>query len=48
MIFRVVTVIRRVPQRGNELTALEARPIEGQFSNYELVRVSVSRPQNLN
>ena len=41
-IFRVVKVIQRVPQPVYELSDLQARPIEGQFYNYELVKVTVS------
>ena len=41
-IFRVVKVIRRVPQPVYELSDLQDRPIEGQFYNYELVKVTVS------
>jgi len=42
-IFRVVKVIQRVPQPVYELSDLPDRPIEGQFYNYELVKVTVSR-----
>jgi hypothetical protein len=42
-IFRVVKVIQRVPQPVYELSDLQDRPIEGQFYNYELVKVTVSR-----
>jgi hypothetical protein len=41
-IFRVVKVINRKPQPVYELTDLNNRPIEGQFYNYELVKVTVS------
>jgi len=41
-IFRVVKVIRRVPQPVYELSDLQDRPMEGQFYNYELVKVTVS------
>ena len=41
-IFRVVKVIQRVPQPVYELSDLQARPIEGQFYNYELVKFTVS------
>ena len=41
-IFRVVKVIQRVPQPVYVLSDLQARPIEGQFYNYELVKITVS------
>ena len=41
-IFQVVKVIRRVPQPVYEMSDLQSRPIEGQFYNYELVKVTVS------
>jgi len=41
-IFRVVKVIRCVPQLVYELSDLQDRPIEGQFYNYELAKVTVS------
>jgi hypothetical protein len=41
-IFRIVKVIPRVPQPVYELSNLQTRPIEGQFYNYELVKVSVT------
>jgi hypothetical protein len=41
-IFRVAKVIQRVPQPFYELTVLQDRPIEGQFYNYEFVKVTVS------
>ena len=41
-IFRVVKVFQRLPQPVYELSDLQARPIEGQFYNYELVKVTVS------
>jgi hypothetical protein len=41
-IFRVVKVIQRVPQPVCELADLQDRPIEGEFYNYELVKVTVS------
>jgi len=41
-IFSVVKVIPRVPQPVYELSDLQGRPIEGQFYNYELVKVTVS------
>jgi len=40
-IFRVVKVIHRVPQPVYEMSELQGRPIEGQFCNYELVKVTV-------
>ena len=41
-IFRVVKVIQRLPQSVYELSDLQARPIEGHFYNYVLVKVAVS------
>jgi hypothetical protein len=41
-IFRVVQVILRMPQPVYELSDLQARPIEGQFYNYERIEVIVS------
>jgi hypothetical protein len=41
-IFRVAKILQRVPQPVYELTDLQDRPIEGQFYNYELVKVTVS------
>jgi len=41
-IFRFAKVIQRMPQPVYELTDLHDRPIEGQFYNYELVKVTVS------
>ena len=41
-IFRVVKIINRTPQPVYELADLNNRPIEGQFYNYELVKVIVS------
>ena len=41
-IFRVVKVIQRLPQPVYEVSDLQARHIEGQFYNYELVKVTVS------
>src|SRR5215469_6570737 len=41
-IFKVVKAIQRVPQPVYELSDLQDRPIEGQFYNYELVKVTVS------
>ena len=41
-IFRVVKVIQRMPQPVYELSDMQDRPIEGQFYNYELVKVTVS------
>jgi len=41
-IFRVVKVVPRVPQPVYELSDLPNCPIEGQFYNYELVKVVVS------
>jgi hypothetical protein len=41
-IFSVVKVIHRVPQPVYELSDLQGQPIEGQFYNYELVKVTVS------
>jgi hypothetical protein len=38
----VVKVIQRVTQPVCELSDLQGRPIEGQFYNYELVKVTVS------
>ena len=44
--FRVVKVVPRVPQPFYELSDLQNRPIEGQFYNYEIVKVFVS-PQTV-
>ena len=41
-IFGVVKVIPSVPQPVYELSDLQGRPIEGQFYNYELIKVTVS------
>lgn len=41
-IFRVVKVIRRIPQPVYEVEDLRSQPIEGQFYNYELVKITVS------
>ena len=41
-IFRVANVIQRVPQPVYELTDFQDRPIECEFYNYELVKVTVS------
>ena len=41
-IFRVAKVIQRVPQPLYELTDIQDRHIEGQFYNYELVKVTVA------
>jgi len=41
-IFRVVKVIKRMTQLVYELSDLQDRPIEGQFYNYELFKVTVS------
>jgi len=41
-IFRVVKVIHCVPQPVYEWSGLQDRPIEDQFYNYELVKVTVS------
>ena len=41
-IFRVVKIIQRMPQPVYELSDLHDHPMEGQFYNYELVRVTVS------
>ena len=41
-IFPVANVIQRVPQPVYELTDLQDRPTEGQFYNYELIKVTVS------
>ena len=41
-IFRVVKVIQRVAQPVYELLDLQDHPIDGQFYNYELVKVTVS------
>ena len=46
-IFRVVKVIRRVPQPVYELSDLQNRSIEGQFYNYEVVKVTVSADTEL-
>jgi len=40
-IFSFVKFILRVPQPVYELSDLHGRPIEGQFYNYELVKISV-------
>ena len=40
-IFQLVKVILRVAQPVYELTDLQDRPIEGQFYNYEFVKVTV-------
>jgi len=44
-IFRIFKIIHRVPQPVYELPDLQDRLIEGQFYNYELVKVTVS-PQS--
>ena len=44
-IFRIVKIIHRVPQPVYEMSDLHDRLIEGQFYNYELVKVTVS-PQS--
>lgn len=41
-IFQILKVIKRMPQPVYELSDMRARPIEGQFYNYELVKVTVS------
>ena len=41
-IFMVVKVIQRMTQPVYELSDMQDRPIEGQFYNYELVKVTVS------
>jgi hypothetical protein len=41
-ILQTVKVTHRMPQPVYELRDLKGRPIEGQFYNYELVRVTVS------
>ena len=41
-IFRVTKFIQRVPQPVYELTDFQDRPIECEFYNYELVKVTVS------
>ena len=41
-IFRIVTVIQRVPQPVYELYDMQDRPTEIEFYNYELVKVTVS------
>jgi hypothetical protein len=41
-IFKILKVIQRMPQPVYELSDMTARPIEGQFCNYELVKVTVS------
>jgi hypothetical protein len=41
-IFRVAKVIQRIPQPVYELSDLQDRLIEGQFTSYELVNVTVS------
>jgi hypothetical protein len=41
-IFRVAKVIQRKPQPVYQLKDLQGRPIEGQFYNYELVKVSLT------
>ena len=41
-IFRIVTVIQRVPQPVYELYDMQDRPTEREFYNYELVKVTVS------
>ena len=38
----VVKVIQRMTQPVYELSDMQDRPIEGQFYNYELVKVTVS------
>ena len=45
-IFRVVKVVPRVPQPVYEQSDLQNRHIEGQFYNYELVKIVVL-PQSL-
>jgi len=40
-IFRVVKVIQYMPQPVYELSDLQARPIECQFYNYELLKVTI-------
>jgi len=41
-IFRVIKFIQRVPQPVYEMSDLQARLIEGQFYNYELLKFNVS------
>ena len=41
-IFRVVKILQRVPQPVYQLTDVQDRPNEGQFYNYELVKVTFS------
>jgi hypothetical protein len=41
-ILRVAKVIKRKPQPVNLLTDLQNRPIEGQFYNYEIVKVTIT------
>jgi hypothetical protein len=41
-IFRIVKVMQHAPRPVYELSDLQARLIEGQFYNYELVKVTVS------
>jgi len=41
-IFRVAEVIQRVPQTVYEMTELQDLPMESQFYNYLLVKVTVS------
>jgi hypothetical protein len=41
-IFQFLKVIQRMPQPVYELSDLQGRPIEGQFYNYELVKVAVT------
>jgi hypothetical protein len=46
-IFRVFKVIESRPQPVYELTDLRSRPIEGQFYNRELVKVTLSPRQSV-
>jgi hypothetical protein len=41
-IFLVVNVIQRIPKPVYGLIDLRSRPIEGQFYNYEFVKVTIS------
>ena len=41
-IFRFIKVIHRVPQPVYEVSDLQARPIEGQFYNSQLLKITVS------
>jgi hypothetical protein len=41
-IFKILKIIQLMPQPLYELTDMQARPIEGQFYNNELVNITVS------